>query len=158
MRHGEVLALRFGDIDLRSGKIHVERSLYEDQFLTPKTGEGCVIDITPHLKPFFTNWRYLKDPQGDLIFPGYDLANLRKRVWMKVLREIGSSYRKPYVTRHTFAALMLSEGQPPAWVANVMGDTLETVLREYHRYIPTDYKETLMKPIDLDLEATFWQQ
>jgi len=147
MRTGEVMALRFGDIDLHNQKIHVERSLTRGNFSTPKTGRGRIIDITPHLAPFFTSWRHLKDRRSDLIFPGYDKGNVRARVWIPTLRKMRVAYRKPYSTRHTFASMMLSEGQPPAWVAQMMGDRLETVLRHYHQWIPTEYKTELMRPI-----------
>ncbi len=156
MRTGEVLALRFGDIDLLNQKIHVERSIDKNSRLTTtKTGQGRLIDITPHLRPYFSDWRHLKDIKNDLIFPGYHEQNLRSRVWIPILRKMQVAHRKPYVTRHTFASLMLSEGQPPAWVANMMGDNLETVLRSYAQWIPTDYKTDLMRPIRTPLDGHF---
>ena len=41
-----------------------------------------------------------------------------------------------YQTRHTFASLMISSGEDINWVARMMGDRVETVLRHYHRYLP----------------------
>ncbi len=157
MRTGEVLALRFGDIDLRNQKIHAERTLDKNSghITSTKTGEPRLIDITPHLQPFFTDWRHIKDIKGDLIFPGYHEQNLRNRVWMPILRKMKIAHRKPYVTRHTFASIMLSEGQPAAWVANMMGDNLQTVLRCYAQWIPTEYKKDLMRPIRSDLGGHF---
>ncbi len=38
--------------------------------------------------------------------------------------------------RHTFASLMISSGEDINWVARMMGDRVETVLRHYHRYLP----------------------
>ena len=66
MRPGEIMALKFGDFDLLNNKIHVERSLNRDSsFTTIKTGKSRLVDITPHLRPFFVNWRHLKDVQLD---------------------------------------------------------------------------------------------
>lgn len=147
MRTGEILALRFGDVDLRGNKIHVERAFTGGAFTTPKTGKGRIIDIIPRLRPFFAGWRHLKDVGGDLIFPGYDKDSLRKRVWIPTLRKMNVAYRKQYATRHTFASIMLAEGQPASWVAYTMGDRLETVLRNYHQWIPTEYKTELERQI-----------
>jgi len=155
MRPGEVVALRFGDVDLLNQKIHVERAFSEGHWTTPKTGKARLIDITPHLRPFLTSWRHLKDLKGDRIFPGYESHNLRNRVWIPTLRKMNVGYRKPYVTRHTFASMMLSEGQSPMWVANMMGDNLETVLRNYVQWVPTDYKMDLMRPIETGQNSVF---
>lgn len=38
-------------------------------------------------------------------------------------------------TRRTFASLMISSGEDINWVARMMGDRVETVLRHYHRYL-----------------------
>lgn len=80
------------------------------------------------------------------VIRGYS-HNMRTRFWVPLLHQLKLVYRKPYVTRHTFASIMLSEGQPSAWVAHTMGDNLQTVLRHYAQYIPTAYKSEFMKPI-----------
>jgi len=49
-RRGELLALKWGDIDWNAGKIHVRRSLYKGAFQTPKSKYSIgAIDLGPRL-------------------------------------------------------------------------------------------------------------
>ena len=46
-------------------------------------------------------------------------------------------YRNPYQTRHTYASMLLSAGENPAWIAKQMGHTnMNMVLQKYGRYMP----------------------
>jgi integrase len=44
-----------------------------------------------------------------------------RKVWTKVLALAKVRYRNPYQTRHTFASLALTAGEPEMWVAAQMG-------------------------------------
>ncbi len=149
MRTGEILALTFRNIDIRHAKIHVNQSFsgIKKRLTTTKTGDSRIVDITPHLAPYFEGWRTELRLSDKLLFPTFALNNLLNRVWKPTLKVIELAERKQYVTRHTFASLMLSEGQSPTWVANMMGDSIETVWRNYYQYLPTDYKAELRDPI-----------
>jgi len=41
-----------------------------------------------------------------------------------------------YDFRHTFASIALEDGRAPTWVAEQMGDSVETVLRTYAHAVP----------------------
>lgn len=48
----------------------------------------------------------------------------------------GARYRRPYQTRHTYASMMLTAGEPLGWVANQMGHSdLSMLARVYARWI-----------------------
>ena len=50
MRRGELLSLKWGDIDWHNSQIHVRRSLWKRQFVTPKSKTSVrKIDISPYL-------------------------------------------------------------------------------------------------------------
>ena len=81
--------------------------------------------------------------QVNYLFPNkngshIDLANLRNRVWYPTLDNADLRRRVMYQTRHTFASNMIQRGEDITWVARMMGDNVETVLRHYNRYIPRD--------------------
>lgn len=48
----------------------------------------------------------------------------------------GVRYRRPYQTRHTYASMMLTAGEPLGWVANQLGHRdLSMLARVYGRWI-----------------------
>nr|WP_246404134.1 tyrosine-type recombinase/integrase [Halomonas stenophila] len=50
----------------------------------------------------------------------------------------GDRYRRPYQTRHTYASMMVSAGEPLAWVSRQMGHTsVVTTARIYANWIPS---------------------
>lgn len=81
--------------------------LHEYVFLNPRTGEPWV---------------------GD--------QPIRQGAWQRALKNADVRYRKPYQTRHTYASMMLTSGENPAWIAGQMGhaDT-GMIFRNYGRWI-----------------------
>src|SRR5262249_37155917 len=69
MRRGELLALRWGDVDLDVGRIQVERSLEQTKaglrFKEPKTKHGCrSIKIPPSvITELKTRWTQQQAPR-----------------------------------------------------------------------------------------------
>jgi integrase len=56
MRQGEILALRWGDIDLRNAVIRVRRSYTDGVISTPKNHERREVDLTPDLVELLGSW------------------------------------------------------------------------------------------------------
>jgi len=64
-------------------------------------------------------------------------VKIRDRVWIPALKEAGVRYRNPYQTRHTYASMLLSASENPAWISKQMGHTNMTMfLQRYGRYMP----------------------
>jgi integrase len=62
--------------------------------------------------------------------------NVRNRIWHSAIARAGLRTRNPYQTRHTFASLMLHEGEDPAWVARMLGHVdLRMIYERYGKYI-----------------------
>nr|WP_244129135.1 tyrosine-type recombinase/integrase [Burkholderia gladioli] len=56
--------------------------------------------------------------------------------WNRAIEQSRVRYRRPYQTRHTYASMMLSAGEPPMWVANQMGHiSLKMIEQRYGRWI-----------------------
>src|SRR5207249_8462851 len=62
---------------------------------------------------------------------------LRERVWFPTLKRAGLRRRTMYQTRHSFASNALEAGEPPSWVAAMLGHaTPEMLFQVYARFIP----------------------
>jgi integrase len=64
-----------------------------------------------------------------------DLAGGRQ-TWRPLLAAAGVPYHKFHAARHTHASRLLIDGVPVPEVARRLGDTQETILRTYSRYLP----------------------
>jgi hypothetical protein len=51
-----------------------------------------------------------------------------------------------YDLRHTYATIALSEGKPPTYVAEQIGDSVETLLKWYAHWLPRR-GTVMMQPI-----------
>src|SRR5262245_2132949 len=72
-------------------------------------------------------------PSGRCVDPN----RLREQVWNRTLARAGLRRRTMYQTRHPFASNALAAGEPPSWVAAMLGHTTpEMLFSVYARYIP----------------------
>lgn len=144
MRVGEILALKWENIDLKNSIIKVEGTIgLKGEIGTPKTKSSKrEVDVLPLLKQTLEEMEAQK--QGKFIFVG-DLINLGHKIrllWAKLLKEAGFEYRKLYITRHTFASIMLNAGEEPLWVSSQLGHkNLAITYAVYTKYMKNQKKQ-----------------
>jgi integrase len=64
-----------------------------------------------------------------------------------VLKDAGVRYRNTYQTRHTYASMMLSQGENIMWVSKQLGHVdVEMVIKTYGRWIPDQSTKSGYKP------------
>ncbi len=143
MRPNELIALKWKNVDLALGKITVREGRVHGIESSPKTESSYrEIDILTPLKKILLDQKAKTFFRGDYIFVTKDATpldndNLRNRVWYPTLKKAGLRERTMYQTRHTFATLMLSSGENPSWVAQMMGHTsTEMLFKRYAKFIP----------------------
>lgn len=146
LRPGEIVALRWPDIDWLRHVTRIARALREGRIKAPKTeaGEREVKLLPPALealqqqkaisflagKEVFLNPRTNEPWSGDGPF--------RKTMWQYALKRAGVRYRSPKQLRHTYASWMLSAGENPLWVAKQMGhEDWSQIVRTYGKWIPS---------------------
>jgi integrase len=71
LRIGELLALRWGDIDWAAGTVNVERVLRETEIGPPKCGGAREVRLAPHTRRSLSHYRASLDRSeaNDLVFP-----------------------------------------------------------------------------------------
>ncbi|MFT6198230.1 MAG: integrase [Nonlabens sp.] len=145
MRTGELLALRWQDVDLDKDKIFVRRSISHGVEKEPKT-KGSIrnMDMSTLAKhaltsiqnsKWFDSYRIFTDPKTSKTYRNAE--GIRKYIWKPALERVSVKYRCPYQTRHSYASMMLSRGENPMWVASQMGHSDWGMIRKvYGRWIP----------------------
>lgn len=135
----EIAALRVSDV--RGGFIHVTRSYT----LGIETGTLKTPYRERHIPVTAAISRILDDAiarsQKGVIFRmasgrRFDADDFRKNPWTGALAKSGIAYRKPYTTRHTFAAWSLVAGMSPERLVSLMGhNTKKMVYETYGKYV-----------------------
>jgi len=147
MRSGEIRGLQWGDIDWNSGQIHVRRSWKDGQYHAPKTQASMRrIDLAEFLITELKEW-HLACPRGndDLVFPNLagnpmSNTNLLQRGFYPALRRAGLRKIRFHDLRHTFASLLIANGEDIVRVSRLLGHSSPTVtLNVYSHMLPNDH-------------------
>ena len=149
LRSGELIGLRWEDVDFSNLEISIKRRIKNGEIALPKTKSSIrTIDILDTLLPYLKNQYKLTGKFNSYIFLNnqyehyYDIKRIRETNWKKVLKTVGLKYRPIYHTRHSFTTLMLSNNEDILWVSNMLGHKdSTTTLSKYSRYIKRDKKK-----------------
>jgi integrase len=148
MRLGELLALQWRDIDWHAGTIRVRRSLFEGTFVEPKTSRSVrVIGMSDHLAAILLEHK-LAAPYSpfDLVFPTpegtpMDPSNLRERVFAPTLKRAGLRKVRIHDLRHTFASLLINQGENLKYVQAQLGhSSITTTVDRYGHLMPEAHR------------------
>lgn len=149
MRSGEMIGLKWENVDFFRKEIYVKQALKMGQVTTPKTVSSVrYVDIVETLLPYLQMQFRLTGHHNSYVFLNddnehfYDIKRIRNTHWKRVLKKCNFDYRPIYHTRHTFATLMLENGEDILWVSNMLGHTDSTMtLSRYAKYIKRDEKK-----------------
>lgn len=144
LRQGELLGLRWDDVDLVSGKLVVRQATTRGVVGTPKSGKPREVPLSDQALGALKRHRHLR---GTLVFCGMDGKALAKGeckwpLWRASeragLRRIGW-----HVLRHSFASHLVMRGVPLKAVQELLGHaTIEMTMR-YSHLSPTVCREAV---------------
>ena len=142
LRPNEAFALRWEDVDFDREQLRIRRSIHRFSGIgLPKTASSeREVDMLALIVDELQEQRARTQLRGDLVFLNetggpIDLTNFRDRNWKRILVKASLRHRTVYQCRHTYAALQLSRGENPQYVAHQMGHTnLEMIIRHYARW------------------------
>ncbi|MDD4923397.1 MAG: site-specific integrase [Dehalococcoidales bacterium] len=155
MRRSELLALKWGNVDLMLCQIHVCRSMHvliggEIIFSAPKTAKGKrMISLSPSATSVLREHREqqqlerLGTPITDenFVFCNIDgkplLSNTITHAWSKLIKRLGLKPIRLHDARHTHASLMLKQGAHPKIVQERLGHSgIQITLDTYSHVAP----------------------
>jgi integrase len=142
MREGELLGLKWDDFDWRNGQVHVRRSYNHGQFYEPKTkASRRKIDLPPELMSSLKRWQ-LQAPisEHDLVFPTEvgtpeGAANMFYRRYLPTLRRAGLPRIRFHNLRHTYASLLINQGEHPKYIQSQMGHSSINVTMDTYGHL-----------------------
>ncbi len=174
MREGELLGLRWQDVDLQKGTLQVCRTVgyasrkgfYVNE---PKTVKGRRTLTLPQfaIEPLVRHRvaqkaaRLQAGPQwvdNDLVFPndegGFIIAKTLRRRWYRLLQEIGLPRIHFHDLRHSAATILLSMGVPMKVVQQILGHSNYGITANIYGHVLPEMQEEAMNKMD----AFFRQQ
>jgi integrase len=164
VRPGELVALQWGDLDVAGHRLHVRRTAWRGVYYVTKTKKSRrAIDIGDQLLGVLSavrRGRYgeMPPPPEDLLFPGpagepLTPDMIRKRVWMPALAKVGLRYVRPYSLRHTYASMLISQGENPKYISSQMGHSSIMITLDRYGHLFKDEKRTAADRLEQQLAA-----
>jgi len=143
MRSGEMIGLKWSDIDFNRNEINISRAIKMGVISTPKTaGSIRTIDIIETLFPYLQEQYKLTGDKESYVFLNaedthyYDIKRIRNTHWKNVLKKCELDYRPIYHTRHSFATVMLENNEDILWVSSMLGHSdASMTLSHYAKYV-----------------------
>jgi integrase len=137
MRQGELVALRWCDVDLEQAVVRVRRSYTGGTLGTPKNRDRRDVDLISDVVELLAGWRYswgsLNDGES-LVFHGNDglgfltpAVLLRRHLYPAMasadIRRVGPTQERRtfHSFRHTFAKRALESGAQITWLSRHLG-------------------------------------
>jgi integrase len=151
MRLGEALALQWGDIDWQGRFVDVRRSYTLGKITTPKNGKSRRVDLSRHLTEVLRHlltqrkaetlqhgrgqlpvWVFCSQTGGLL-----DPDNVRSRVFYRCLAQAGLRQVRIHDLRHTYASLLLQQGESIAYIRDQLGHhSIQVTVDIYGHLVP----------------------
>lgn len=140
-RLGELLALQWGDIDLKNSYIWVKRSYRRGRYEKPKNGKIRKVDISNQLAEALRGKLKLRDVT-ELVYQRNGRVieqNYLRRIYTRILKKAKVRYVKFHGLRHTFATHLLSKGVSPYYVSQQLGhSSIKITCDVYGNWISSD--------------------
>jgi integrase len=150
LRIGELLALRWENLDLTTRTLRVTETVYDGHFDTPKTERSArSIPIGNEASAAFERLRPDHVKPGDLVFAtrtGYPLHrhNLLRRHLRPACSRLGLQGITWHSLRHSHATMLDAAGAPLGTVQALLGHSTAEITREvYLHAIPEDQRRAV---------------
>jgi integrase len=141
MRIGEILGLKWEDVNLEAGTLQVKRSVFNDQISQPKTASGrrtirlsklAIRALKEHEQE--CEWLFCTS-KGTTI----NVNNLRYRSWKRLLGKAGlPSTTRIHDLRHSAATLLLGKSVPVKVVSEMLGHADPSITLSVYAHVLPD--------------------
>jgi integrase len=157
LRWGEMAALRVRDVDPLRRRMHIARSVTEDNgrliFDTTKTGEERTVPLPKFLAEQVAAATAGKGPD-DLVFVGtrggvLRNGNFNRRTFGPAAKAIGEPQLTPHGLRHTAASLAIAAGANVKVVQHMLGQATASMTLDLYGHLFPDQLDDVADRLDV---------
>src|SRR5664280_1834470 len=141
-RQGEILGLKWSDVDFEKKQMHIKRTFNHERFFTPKTKESIrSIDLAPMMVLELKKWKLASGGINEvLIFPseaGSPISpqNLTRSYFKPALKVAGLPEIRFHDLRHTFASLLIDQGENIKYISSQLGHASTTITLDVYSHL-----------------------
>lgn len=153
-RQGELIGLKWSDIDLENSQIHIHRTFNNGRWYDVKTkASKRRVDLGPQMMTALKRWS-LACPKNelDLVFPNrvgkpINHNNLVNRHFLPALKAANIERIRFHDLRHTKASLMIDQKENLKYIQTQLGHASPTITLNVYTH--------LLKPVNQDAACRF---
>ncbi len=141
-RQGELLGLKWSDIDWDNSQIHIQRTFNNQKWYDVKTETSDrKIDLGPAMMAELKKWKVACLPNRlNLVFPNEagqptDHSNMRGRHFYPALEKAGIKKIRFHDLRHTYASLLIEQGENIKYIQDQLGHSTPTVTLNVYAHL-----------------------
>ena len=150
-RIGEILALRWSDVDFETGTIHITRTVSGKGYMPPKSKNGIrKVPLDRGTLKLLSKYKIQQGKEKLLCGDGYNLRNLvftrsngqkvpyntAYGAFSRLTKRSGLPYITIHGLRHTHATFLLRHGHSVNTVAERLGEDPKTIMDTYAHVLP----------------------
>jgi integrase len=158
MRRGELVALRWQDVDLEAGKVLVRQTIWRGIIGLPKNHKPREIPLSANVVAMLKAHRHLRGP---LVFCDaggeYLRVNKLNRVMEAACKRAGLRHIGWHVLRHTFASHLAMRNVPLKAVQELLGHASIQMTMRYAHLSPT-VSRSAVDLLESPAVAAGWQR
>ncbi len=169
LRLGEAFALEWPDLDFAGREIRVARAVSDGRIDTPKSGHGRTVDMRRRLEAVLRHLQTERKAEtlrrGWREIPAWVFCTARgtmlnkgnvRRVFVRLLKRADLPLHfSPHCLRHTFASLLLRQGESPVYVQRQLGHaSIKLTVDTYGKWLPMGNKAAVDRLDDASPEAS----
>jgi integrase len=154
MRQGELLGLKWEDLDLQAKTMQVKRTAFTRKVGAPKTSKGRrSIKLTQEAIGALQKHQR----KGEWIFSSrvgtpISCHNLINRSWKPLLRTADLPYTNFHTLRHTAATLLLTKGVHPKIVQEMLGYSTISITRDTYSHVLPNMRREAVRAMEYIFE------
>lgn len=144
-RQGELLGLRWSDVDWDKCQIVIQRTFNNGHLFIPKTRTSKrKIDLGPTIMTELKKWR-LACPANelDLVFPNaagnhINNKNMLRRYFRPALKAAGCPIIRFHALRHTYASMLIEQGENIKYIQTQLGHASPSITLNVYAHLMKD--------------------
>jgi integrase len=160
-RQGEIFGLKWSDVDWKSSQIHIQRTYNHGSLYDTKTEtSNRKIDLGPVMMTALKKWK-LACPISDLdlIFPDkvgdpINHNNMRYRYFEPALKKAGLGKVRFHDLRHTYASLLIEQGENIKYIQTQLGHSNPTVTLNVYAHLMRPYNQESARRLEKSVFAS----